>query len=225
MISTVTAKYEIVFGCYRNDSCVYALNAEDGSLLWKYNTSGAAEGCNDTAPLIYDVDGNGTKEVIVASSCNPVTYCFDGKTGDVLWQAPTRGSDSPPTIADIDGDGQMEILHGEFRGYVICLDAATGAREWELDVKADSTWVQTAPTILDCDSDGNLDFVVSTWWVSNDNQDNRIYAYRGYDQKLLWSRKLEGRVYHGTAAADPDSDVKPEIITGDYSGRLTNFQC
>lgn len=28
-------KYEIIFGCYRNDSMVYALNAEDGSLLWQ----------------------------------------------------------------------------------------------------------------------------------------------------------------------------------------------
>jgi len=27
---------EIVFSCYRNDSMVYALNAEDGSLLWSY---------------------------------------------------------------------------------------------------------------------------------------------------------------------------------------------
>ena len=26
-------KLEIVFGCYRNDSSVYALNGEDGSLL------------------------------------------------------------------------------------------------------------------------------------------------------------------------------------------------
>jgi hypothetical protein len=25
--------YEIVFGCYRNDSSIYALNADDGSLL------------------------------------------------------------------------------------------------------------------------------------------------------------------------------------------------
>ncbi|MBK7184119.1 MAG: hypothetical protein IPH89_15055 [Bacteroidetes bacterium] len=26
-------KYEITFGCYRNDSTIYALNAENGSLL------------------------------------------------------------------------------------------------------------------------------------------------------------------------------------------------
>ena len=31
-------KLEAVFGCYRNDSCVYALNTENGTLLWKYNT-------------------------------------------------------------------------------------------------------------------------------------------------------------------------------------------
>jgi outer membrane protein assembly factor BamB len=48
-------KLEIVFGCYRNDSSIYALNAEDGSLLWKYNAHGSGEGCNDVAPVIYPV--------------------------------------------------------------------------------------------------------------------------------------------------------------------------
>src|SRR6266436_3108547 len=53
-------KLEVVFGCYRNDSCVYALNAEDGTLLWKFNTHPlGAEGCNDVAPIIYDVDHDG----------------------------------------------------------------------------------------------------------------------------------------------------------------------
>ena len=37
-------KPEIVFGCYRNDSMVYALNAENGTLLWKYNTHSALSG-------------------------------------------------------------------------------------------------------------------------------------------------------------------------------------
>ena len=45
-------KYELVFGCYRNDSLIYALNAEDGSLLWKFNTTEYQEGCNDVYPAI-----------------------------------------------------------------------------------------------------------------------------------------------------------------------------
>src|ERR1044071_3781272 len=77
---------EVVFGCYRNDSSVYALNADSGSLLWKYNTHPAgAEGCNDVAPVIYDVDNDDTLDVVVPSSCNPVTFCFNGQTGAVEW--------------------------------------------------------------------------------------------------------------------------------------------
>jgi len=210
---------EIVFGCYRNDSCVYALNSENGTLLWKYNTStGNAEGCNDVAPIIYDVDGDGRKEVIVPSSCTPKTFCFDGESGTVKWTAPTRGSDSPPTIGDIDGDHKLEVLHGEFLGYVICLEAESGKRKWELLVQPNS-WIQTAPTLVDLDGDGLLDFVVSTWALSKDDT-NRIYAFRGYDQKLLWSKKINGTVYHGTSVADLDSDGSPELVFGDYSGTL-----
>lgn len=70
---------DVVFGCYRNDSCIYALNANDGTLKWKYNTkTGFAEGCNDAAILIADVDKDDTLDVIVPSSCNPKTFCFRG---------------------------------------------------------------------------------------------------------------------------------------------------
>ena len=93
-------KLEIVFGCYRNDGGVYALNAENGSVLWSYFPhTPADEGCNDVAPLIYDVNSDGLLEVIIASSCTPKTTCLNGKTGEVIWQANTMGSDSPPTIA------------------------------------------------------------------------------------------------------------------------------
>jgi len=213
-------KLELVFGCYRNDSSVYALNAEDGSLLWKYSTRWpGAHGCNDVAPLIADVNDDGSMEVIVPSSCNPTTFCFDGKTGAVLWSTRTRGSDSPPTIADIDKDDTLEILHGEFGGYVICLNAVTGMVEWELAVDVNS-WIQTAPTLLDADGDGELDFVVATW-NAVEGDTNTVRAYRCIDRTLLWSRPLDKYVYHGTAVADLDKDGKAELALGDYTGKLS----
>jgi len=212
-------KLEIVFGCYRNDSSVYVLNAEDGSLLWKYNTHPAgAEGCNDVAPVIYDVDGDDSLEVVVPSSCNPTTFCFNGKTGAVKWQTPTRGSDSPPTIADLDNDGKPEILHGEFGGYVICLNAEDGSVAWEIPVDVNS-WIQTAPTIVDADGDGQLDFIVGTWNNVNPG-DNKVYAFRGDTHTLLWSSPIGDFMYHGSAVADLDHDAKPEIVLGAYNDTL-----
>jgi outer membrane protein assembly factor BamB len=210
-------KLEIVFGCYRNDSSVYALNAEDGSLLWKYNThSIGAEGCNDVAPIIYDVDNDSHLEVVLPSSCNPKTFCFNGLTGAVKWQCNTEGSDSPPTIADVDNDGKPEILHGEFGGTVRCLNAENGSLNWVLNVDLNS-WIQTAPTIVDLDNNGQLDFVVGTW---NFDDLDSIYAYRGDNHTLLWTYPVHDVMYHGTAVADLDKDGKPELVIGSYNDTL-----
>lgn len=208
---------ELVFGCYRNDSSIYALNAENGGLLWKYNAHAPnAEGCNDVAPLIFDVTGSDEPEVLVPASCNPVTYCFNGADGEVIWESPTHGSDSPPTIADVDNDGDLEMLHGEFGGYVKGFEAATGVLEWEISVDANS-WIQTAPTIVDLNMDGQLDFVVSTW---NFNNEDSIYAFRGDTQEKLWSYPIGDVMYHGTAVADLDGDDYPELLVGSYNDTL-----
>ncbi|MBK7696646.1 MAG: VCBS repeat-containing protein [Saprospiraceae bacterium] len=210
-------KLEIVFGCYRNDGGVYALNAENGSVLWSYFPhTPADEGCNDVAPLIYDVNSDGLLEVIIASSCTPKTTCLNGKTGEVIWQANTMGSDSPPTIADLDGDGKLEILHGEFLGWVRCLSAEKGTLLWDLQVNRNS-WVQTAPTIVDVNNDGQLDFVVGTW--NFDNKDS-LYAFNGKTRERLWTLPIHGHIYHGTSVADFDNDKKPELIVGSYNSNL-----
>jgi outer membrane protein assembly factor BamB len=209
--------HELVFGCYRNDGHIYALNAEDGSLHWKYDASvTGGHGCNDTAPTIYDIDQDGQEDVIVPGSCNPKTYCFNGLDGTLKWTANTRGSDSPPTIADLDQDGKNEILHGQFGGYVTCLNGEDGTEKWEILVDPNS-WVQTAPTIIDLDKDSQLDFVVATW--NFDNLDS-IFAYRGHDQSLLWAYPIHSHMYHGFAVSDLDNDGLPELLIGAYNDTL-----
>ncbi len=204
---------EIVFSCYRNDSTVYALNAEDGSLLWKYNTGG----CNDVAPVIYDVDMDDTLEVILPSSCVPKTFCFDGPSGTVEWSTWLHGSDSPPTIGDIDNDGKPEILHGNFGGYVSCLNGENGSVAWDIPVDLNS-WIQTAPIILDADNDGQLDFVVANW---NFDTLHRVFCFRGDNQALIWESDLPNDVmYHGAAFADIDEDGFMELAIGTYDGTL-----
>lgn len=204
---------EIVFSCYRNDSSVYMLNAEDGSLLWKYNTGG----CNDVAPLIIDADGDGDLEVILPSSCVAKTFCLDADSGYVQWEAPTRGSDSPPTAGDVDNDGKLEILHGEFGGYVICLNAENGTQLWELPLDLNS-WIQTAPALLDVDQNGQLDFVVANWSFGSNH---RLWAVRADIPQILWTDTLpDDYMYHGAAFADLDQDGKAELTIGCYDGKV-----
>ncbi|MEO7175550.1 MAG: PQQ-binding-like beta-propeller repeat protein [Saprospiraceae bacterium] len=166
---------------------------------------------------LYDIDGDDTLEVIMPSSCNAKTFCFRGSSGKVQWQANTAGSDSPATLADIDHDGKVEILHGGFDGHVRCFNSEDGSVAWNKTVYS-NCWIQTAPTIVDLNMDGELDFVVGTWTFGTDT--NHIYAYTANNQKLLWSKPLPNHMYHGTTTADIDKDGKPELIFGDYNGIL-----
>lgn len=54
------------------------------------------------------------------------------------WIINTKGSDSPPTIADIDNDNKPEVIHGEFTGYVIAINAENGTQAWEILVDPNS---------------------------------------------------------------------------------------
>lgn len=209
----VDGKLEIVFSCYRNDSSIYALNAEDGSLLWKVNTGG----CNDVSPLIYDVDMDGLLDVVLPSSCVAETFCFNGIDGSEKWSTPLHGSDSPPTVGDLDNDGKPEILHGNFGGYVTCLNGEDGSIAWDIAVDLNS-WIQTEPIILDADNDGQLDFIVGNWSFGTDY---KIWCFRGSDHQQLWVSDLPSDyIYHGASFADIDNDGYQEIAIGDYSGNL-----
>ena len=211
-------KLEIVFGCYRRDSSVYALNAEDGSLLWKRNLAQLPnQGCNDVAPIISDVDMDGELEVVVPASCNPRTFSLDGKTGDVEWVTFVHGSDSPPTIADIDLDGRPEILHGGFAGYITALNGEDGSILWDEQIEPGGT-INGEVVILDADNDGELDIVTTSW---NFSGPSTIRCFKAKDVTELWkfSEDLEP-MYHGPSFADIDKDGFMELVVSDRDGDL-----
>lgn len=208
-------KLEIVFGTYFNDSHLYALNAEDGSLLWKVRSQG---GPIDASVTIGDLTGDKKLDVVFADSANGLISCLNGKDGSLLWKHKSQsGTDSPAAFADVDGDGKPEVIYGTMwmrgGGWLNVLNGEDGTRVW--DYRIEKGCIQSEPVVLDIDGDGSLD-VVFTDWRGSDN----VYALNGKTGKLIWKFKAGGWMYHGVAAGDLDADGKPEVVVCSTDGTL-----
>jgi outer membrane protein assembly factor BamB len=204
---------EIVFGTYFDDEHAYALNAEDGSLHWRFDVGG---GPLDAAPVIADVDLDDSLEVIIPASWG-IIFCLSGN-GELEWRYPQSGwiecIDSPPAVADVDEDGLPEVIFGAWYGKLYVLNGEDGSVAWQRTYDADG-YVQSAPCILDCNSDGHLDIVITMF-----RGDCKIYAVSGQNGDTIWTYQAADWMYSGAATADIDLDSLPELVIGDFSGAV-----
>ncbi len=78
----------VYVGCA--DSNLYALNAIDGQLVWKYTTGGEVA----SSPAI-------TNNAVIFGSCDGKVYALDALTGAFMWSYATGGKVvSSPSIAN-----------------------------------------------------------------------------------------------------------------------------
>lgn len=220
-------KPEIVFGTYFNDEHLYAVNAEDGTVLWKHKSNG---GPMDASVAIVDIDGDGKLEVLSADSASGLLYCLSGE-GKLLWtiQLPS-GTDSPPAVADLDGDGTLEIVVGSMwrpkggggvnPGQVTVYRADTQKVVWQKEVEG---CVQSAPCLVDLNEDKTLDVIVTSWRGTN-----AVHAFSGVDGKELWTfetmdeddrKKDHMGLYHGVSAGVLKKGGELRLVFGTCSTR------
>ena len=213
--------YEIVFSTYTNDGRIHCLNSEDGTMKWIYDVGG----CADVAPIIYDVNMDGVLDVVVNGSCNPTIFCIDGNTGTLLWSQPSGGGDSPPSIADVDNDGKPEILFGNFTGQIRSLNGEDGSVDQVIQADPFGVAVQTEPTVVDIDQDGDMEVIAASYW---NNDGLHVWAFDYETAELVWTNSIidesaDFHAYHGGAMADLDGDGLLEYVIGSFSGHLRSI--
>ncbi|MFV9504348.1 MAG: FG-GAP repeat domain-containing protein [Oscillochloridaceae bacterium umkhey_bin13] len=107
---------------------VVAWDAENPNPKWRFSPSDANEAVNDPdggdlqSPVIADLDGNGSLEVLAANfwsvhvlagaTGNPLTCQNSATCGNQLALFAWFTLKSTPAVADLDGDGDLEVVIG-----------------------------------------------------------------------------------------------------------------
>lgn len=163
---------DIVFSS--RDGFVRALKGNTGQLLWQYSTGRIME----SGPMISDLDGNGSFEVIQAADClingcppggavfvfaaNPDSNLLENQP---LWQQefPWKADSGEPAIADLDpndGNNRKAIVMTSWGGQLIVLwqNASGEIIQNEFDLRAldpgiphgsDSVVIRSSPLLAD----------------------------------------------------------------------------
>lgn len=129
-----------------DDGYLYALNAADGQLRWKFDARNQIMttpivAATARGKLVYVGGGNSDfayseavkflepdARVTRGTGINGI-YALDAASGQLVWTYHTRGEDMP-TPAVLDG----KIVFGNGDGHVYELDAATGKELWKVDI-------------------------------------------------------------------------------------------
>jgi outer membrane protein assembly factor BamB len=118
----------IVFGTKEFDDSVYALNANTGALVWRYQTSTLDDADVGAAPTISPPGRNGFADgVVYITGKDKVVYALDLTTGSLIWKyALAKGN-----RGDLSGTALVNnrIYLGSDTG-VYALNAVTGALVW-----------------------------------------------------------------------------------------------
>jgi hypothetical protein len=162
---------------------------------------------------IDDLDGNGTKEILV---CLNETLFALNADGSILWSSNLDGtSNFPPAIADINNDGLKEVAVQTYgipqTGNVYLFDHEGNLQNgWPLNF--DNHFFLNGVTIVDLNQDGNKEILASERINSTNG---RIHALdiSGNSFDPNWPVEINGTPAFTPSAGDIDNDGEIEIIT------------
>lgn len=225
---------EIVFSVGRSlASGIHAIYKHDGQVLTYLALDSDYTDLN--APILFDLDRDGKKEIIATSSAYLYIWRGDGsrfpgwEKGKATLGDPYNNArdiySSAPAVADIDKDGQYEVVATSYcyKSYKNCIPklyvySQDGALENGFpkdlasappDYDGYDYAYTSPPSLTDIDNDGFYEIFVGGF-------DHNFHAFR-FDGSYLpgFPKTVDKRYVHTTPAiADLDQDGQKEIIFG-----------
>lgn len=167
-----------------------------------------------TNPLVWDVDFDGTAEVLAGADDGRV-YAFRADGGDAAgWPVLLGGQiEAGPGAADVAGDPAYEI--------VVATSAPNALHVLDRHGSPVAGWpralpatVHGSPALADLDGDGKAEIVFGAG-------DSTVYALRGDGSDLPgWPIKVGGAVAGAPAVGDLDADGVRDVVVGADDGKM-----
>lgn len=207
-------KLEIIF-LERNSpgGFIHILN-DDGST---YSTDWPVRlpGTPAVTPSIGDIDNDGEKDIIVASTTVLYAFNLNGelKEGWPVNNPDTKFSFQSPILSDLDGDGTLEIIgasHGNSPEYYIFRHNGTPYKAWPLFVP-NREWTFSTPTLVEING---IKQILMSRPIKSTTTD-MLYSWTE-DGDLVdgFPIEKEGGLEGIISVADVDNDGEMELIFG-----------
>jgi hypothetical protein len=232
------------------DGWVHAYDA-DGAQLPGWPAAAVVSGAPSavaSSPAVGDLDGNGTKEVVVGVGSLEVVDQHGGivvlnsdgsrrcafQTGDKFDQWSGGGPDgysdgvfNAPALGDVTGDGRPEIVFGSWDHQIRVMSSA--CQQLAAFDNTDTVW--SSPALFDTNGDGRAEIFIGGDATANGASHSggffRALRYTGGAQlSQLWVRLSSETFQSKPAIGDINGDGRLEVVTG--NGRyycLTQARC
>lgn len=154
------------------DSCMYAINTMDGSVLWKYKTEGRIR----STPHVSN--GN-----VYVGSWDHFMYSLKASDGQLNWKYDAGWSvqSSPIIVND-------KLIFGSRGAFVFALDKSSGKELWK--TRYWGSWVESSPVLYDD----------KVYIGSSDYR--KLCAINPDDGQVIMSTRLEGWAWPTPAVSD-----------------------
>ncbi len=189
-LSSPVVHKEVVF-IGSGDNHIYAINANDGSLKWKYQTGGVVH----ASPVLHN-------DKVLVGSFDGYFYALDCNTGNELWRFKTVGDKYFPngSIQKAACIYKDKVIFGSRDFNIYALDIETGRGHW--NYKEQGSWIIATPTVIG----------ERIYFGTSDT--HRFYCFNAEDGALVWDKALNMRVY-STAVSSGNN-----VYFGCFNGKI-----